>query len=168
MLINQEVLMQHGENMSVGKITQRSLGPDGKTAGSYSESPLLNSIVYDVEFADGHVKEYAANVIAQNILSQVDSDGYALFQGIVDYKIDKSVAIPKSKKWLTTPRGLQRLRKSTVGWKLLIQWKDGSETWVPLKDLKESHPVETAEFAKARGIEDEVAFSYWVPHTLKK
>ena len=34
--------------------------------------------------------------------------------------------------------------------------------------MKESHPVETAEFAKARGIDDEVAFAYWVPYTLCK
>ena len=29
-------------------------------------------------------------------------------------------------------------------------------------------PVETAEFAKARGIDDEVAFAYWMPYTLRK
>jgi len=39
---------------------------------------------------------------------------------------------------------------------------------VPLADLKESHPVETAEFAKARGIDDEPAFAWWVPYTLRK
>ena len=39
---------------------------------------------------------------------------------------------------------------------------------MPLKDLKESNPVEAAEFAVARGIADEAAFAWWVPHTLKK
>ena len=34
--------------------------------------------------------------------------------------------------------------------------------------MKESHPVETAKFAKARGVNDEAAFAYWVPHTLRK
>ena len=37
-------------------------------------------------------------------------------------------------------------------------WKDRSGSWVPLEDLKESHPVEVAEFARARGINDEPAF----------
>ena len=55
-----------------------------------------------------------------------------------------------------------------MGWKLLVHWKDGSETWVPLKDMKESHPIEVAEFAKARGVADEPAFAYWVPYTLRK
>ena len=37
-----------------------------------------------------------------------------------------------------------------------------------MKDLKESHPCETADFAKARGIADEAAFAWWVPYTLRK
>ena len=60
------------------------------------------------------------------------------------------------------------MRKTTCGWKLLVLWKDGSETWIPLKDMTESHPVETAEYAKSRGIEKEPAFAWWVPFTLRK
>ena len=60
------------------------------------------------------------------------------------------------------------MKQTTVGWKLLVAWKDGSESWVPLKDLKESNPVEVAEFAKARGTDDEPAFAWWVPCTLRK
>ena len=102
-------------------------------------------IIYEVEFPDGQTKEYAANTIAENMLRQIDSDGYStsLMQGIVDFKKDEAVAISKADKSVVTARGQRRLRKSTEGWNLLIQWRDGSETWVPLKDLKESHPVET-------------------------
>ena len=34
-------------------------------------------MIYEVEFQDGMVKEYAANVIAQNLLSQIDSEGFS-------------------------------------------------------------------------------------------
>jgi len=34
--------------------------------------------------------------------------------------------------------------------------------------MKELHPVECAEFAKARGIADKPAFVWWVPYTLRK
>ena len=34
--------------------------------------------------------------------------------------------------------------------------------------MKESHPVEVAKYARARGIDKEPAFEWWVPHTLKK
>jgi len=55
-----------------------------------------------------------------------------------------------------------------IGWKLLVRWKDGSEQWVPLKLLKESNPVDVAEFAAARDIHHKPAFCWWVPWTLKK
>jgi hypothetical protein len=169
-IINAEVQLQNGNELTTGKVVRRALGPDGTTVGSYADNPILNSIVYEVEFPDGQTKEYAANTIAENMLSQIDSDGYstALMQGIIDYKKDEATAIPKTDKWVVTSRGQRRLRMSTVGWKLLVQWRDGTETWIPLKDMKESHPVETAEFARARGIDDEVAFAYWVPFTLRK
>lgn len=49
-------------------------------------------MVYEVEFQDGTVKEYSANIIAENMLTQVDSDGYTItmMEGIVDYKRDDS------------------------------------------------------------------------------
>jgi hypothetical protein len=169
-LINAEVQLQLGDEMCSDKVVRRTLGPDGRTAGMYDDNPMLNSVIYDIEFPDGQTKEYAANTIAENMLTQVDCDGYSttLMQGIIDFKKDESTAISKADKWVVTARGQRRLRMSTAGWKLLIQWKDGSETWIPLKDMKESHPVETAEFARARGIDDEVAFAYWVPYTLRK
>ena len=134
------------------------------------DNPFLNTIIYEVEFPDGQVKDYAANAIAENMLTQVDSDGFALtmMDGIIDYKRDDAVAIPKSNAYVVTQRGRKRHRRTTVGWKLLVKWSDGSETWVPLKDMKESHPVEVADFAKARGIADEPAFSWWVPYMLRK
>ena len=42
------------------------------------------------------------------------------------------------------------------------------EEWIPLKVLKESNPVEVAEFANATGLIEEPAFKWWVPYVLKK
>ena len=158
-------MVQAEEGHVSGKVTKRVLGPDGKVAGKYDDNPYLNSIIYEVELADGRIKEYGANIIAENMLTQVDSDRFSLslMEGIIDYKHDDSIAISK-----TASRGQRRLRKTTVGWKLLVKWRDQSESWIKLSELKESHPVETAEFAKSRGIDDEPAFARWVPHTLKK
>jgi len=36
-----------------------------------------------------------------------------------------------------------------IGWEFLIQWKDGTESWCALKELKESFLIEVAEYAKA-------------------
>ena len=59
-------------------------------------------------------------------------------------------------------------RKTTRGWKFCVQWHDGSTSWESLADLKESCPVEVAKYATDHGIADEAAFSWWVPHVLKK
>jgi hypothetical protein len=50
----------------------------------------------------------------------------------------------------------------------LVEWKDGSSNWLPLKDLKQSYPLEVAEYALANKIAEEPAFAWWVPYTLKK
>ena len=60
------------------------------------------------------------------------------------------------------------MRRSTAGWQVCAQWKDGSSSWQKLSDFKESHPVKTAEYAVAQGLEQEPAFNWWVPHVLKK
>ena len=60
------------------------------------------------------------------------------------------------------------MRKSAAGWKLLVQWRMGEEEWIPLNILKESNPVEVAEFAVSRNIDKEPAFIWWVPYTLRR
>ena len=169
-IINAEVMIQNGDEMAMGKVTRRSLDADGRTTGTYHDNPFLNTITYDVEFPDGQVKEYGANIIAENMLTQVDSDGYSLslMDSIIDHQRDPSQAIPMEEKYIMTKSGQKRLRKATKGWKLLIKWKDKSKAWINLVDMKEVDPVETAEYARARGISNEPAFAWWVPYTLRK
>ena len=151
-------------------MARRSLDADGRTTGTYHDNPFLNTITYNVEFPDGQVKEYGTNIIAENMLTQVDLDGYSLslMDSIIDHQRDPSQAIPMEDKHITTKSGQKRLRKTTKGWKLLIKWKDKSKAWINLADMKEAHPVETAEYARARGISNEPAFAWWVPYTLRK
>jgi hypothetical protein len=59
-------------------------------------------------------------------------------------------------------------KKTTRGWKLLCQWKDGTTSWVPLIELKDSNPVELAEYAVASRIDQEPAFHWWVAEVLRK
>ena len=169
-IINAEVMIQNGDEMAMGKVARRSLDADGRMTGTYHDNPFLNTITYDDEFPDGQIKEYGTNIIAENMLTQVDLDGYSLslMDSIIDHQRDPSQAIPMEDKYITTKSGQKRLRKTTKGWKLLIKWKDRSKVWFNLADMKEAHPVETAEYARARGISNEPAFAWWVPYTLRK
>ena len=47
-----------------------------------------------------------------------------------------------------------------------MEWKDESVDWVPPKYLKQSNPVELAEYAMANEISDELAFSLRVKENL--
>ena len=169
-IINAEVMIQNGDEMAMGKVARRSLDADGRMTGTYHDNPFLNTITYNVEFPDGQVKEYGTNIIAENMLTQVDSDGYSLslMDSIIDHQRDLSQAIPIEDKYITTKSGQKWLQKTTMGWKPLIKWKDKSKAWINLADMKEVHPVETAEYARARGISNEPAFAWWVPYTLRK
>jgi hypothetical protein len=91
-----------------------------------------------------------------------------LMEGIINYQKDKATAVSKADAYVVTQRGQMKLCKTTVGWRLLVKWRDQSESWIHLKDMKESHPVEVVEFAKCQGITDEPAFAWWVPYTLRK
>lgn len=124
-MINAEVLMQQGEDMVKCVVKRRSLRTDGRIHGTYSEAPFSNSIIYDVEFSDGQVKKYSVNLIAENIISQVNSDGYSasLMEVIVDHKKDET-AVPIDDKLVVDKNGKRHYRKTTESWKLLVKWKD--------------------------------------------
>lgn len=167
--IHAEVSLPQGEKLSSAKVIGVSKDSNGDSVGLFNENPLLNTIIYDVEFPDGMVRQYAANTIAENILSQVDEDGHShnVIEAVIDYSTDGH-AVQKGNEYVVTKRGRKRVRHTTAGWKLLVLWKSGYEEWVSLKRMKEFYPIEVAEFAKSVGIDDEPAFSWWVNYTLRK
>ena len=120
---------------------------------------MLNSLFYDVEFRVGQVKEFSANLIAENVLTRVDSGGFSvtLLEAITDYH-KYGTAVNISDKYVINSKGRRRLRMTTQGLKLKVLWRDGAESWTPLKDLKESNPIEFTEFEKSRDLESKPDF----------
>eukprot|EP00957_Ditylum_brightwellii_P126095 9612311-Ditylum_brightwellii.AAC.1 len=94
-IINAEVQLHHQDHLTTGKVKRRALGPNGKTAGSYHDNPILNSTVYEVKFPDGKIKEYVTNAIAKNMLTQVDFEGFTMtmIEGIIGHVRDKKTAV---------------------------------------------------------------------------
>ena len=109
-------------------------------------------------------------MIAESIFAQVDDEGreFLLLKDSIDHRRDDSVALNKSNGFDIKPNGNAVLKKTTKGWELLVRWKDGTERWNALKDLKDSNPMEVVSYAQANGIIDEPAFAWWVPHFLSK
>lgn len=55
-------------------------------------------MIYKVEFPDGQCKEYAANIMAESMLTQVDSDAYSStkLNAVINYWKDGAVAVPNT------------------------------------------------------------------------
>ena len=75
-----------------------------------------------------------ANIIAENLLAQVDDDGHQhlLIYEIEYHRVDKS-AVPKSEGTYTTGSGLHRNKRTTRGWEFYVRWKGGSGDWIAMK-----------------------------------
>ena len=95
------------------------------------------------------------------VFSQVDTEGYEyiLLQEIYDHQKD-GLAVAKDGMLVQHTRGGSNAvhRRTMKGWQLLVQWKGGSTSWTLLKDLKESNPVEVAEYAVANKVANEPVF----------
>ena len=122
---------------------------EGQTNREFNHSPILNTKVYNVMFPYGAVHQYVANTIAYNIYSQVDEDDhrYQLMYHISNHMSD-GISLPKSEAFMVSRNGNRNHKINTKGWYLEVQWKDGTNSWVPLR-IKESHGIQTAEYAEA-------------------
>lgn len=162
------VSLQIGGDVQDGTVTCRARNTDGGSKGLENPNPILDTRDYKVEFQDGRVAEYSANAIAESMYAQCDPQGnqQLLMDALIDHMRDGTAVIYADNKRIVN--GRQQPCKSTRGWKLCVQWKDGSTSWERLTDMKESYPVEVAEYAVAQSIDREPAFSWWVPYTLQK
>ena len=166
--LSMEILFPRGDAMARGRVISRKRDADGNPTGRQHDNPILDTRVYNVQFDDGEISELAANVIAENLYAQCDPEGnqYILLEGLVDYRRNDTATTLIDQR--TIHNGRPSVKKNTIGWQICCQWRDGSTSWEHLRDLKESHPVETAEFAVAHAIDHEPAFNWWVPHVLRK
>ena len=105
-----------------------------------------------MEFPDGEVAELMANTIAEAMYALCDDNGneYLLFDCIFAHKKNNKALTNKTQSM--SHNGKECMRRSTIGWHLCDQWLGGSTSCQSLKDLKESYPLEVAEYAVMQGI----------------
>ena len=167
--VNVTITLPRGGGSSRGRVVSRKRDGDGNPIGRKSANAAVDSRMYNVEFADGEVTELTANIIATTMIANCDEEGneYLLLDSIVDFRRDDAKALSiKDQKAVRNDRVY--MKKSTKGWELCCKWKDESTSYEPLSLLKESHPVQTAEFAVAAGIDDQPAFNWWVKAVLRR
>jgi hypothetical protein len=160
--LNMELTLGVGtDDKRWGRVVKQSEGIGGDPIGRAHSNPFFDMREYNVEFTDGTTEKYAANVIAENMYAQVDDEGnmFQLVLEIMDHKKD-GTAIDISNGMVTSANGNTKPKIATQGWTLLVMWKDRSTSWVKLKGLKASNPIELAEYAVANCIAEEPAFKW--------
>ena len=102
---------------------------------------------YTVQFEDTEVTELTGNAIAESMYAQCESDRnqYVLLNDIIDFRKTNPALSIKDQKIVV--EGRASLRCYNVGRQVCCKWKDGQISWENLSNMKESHPVETAEYA---------------------
>jgi hypothetical protein len=86
--------------------------------GRANANPMLDSRTYEIEFPDGSSDEYTANVIAENMYAQCDTDGnhFIIMDCIIDHKKDGH-ALERADMYIKNVKNKQ-VRKTTKGWNL--------------------------------------------------
>jgi len=92
-----------------------------------SYNPLRDFSVYEIQFPDGTTDELEANLIAECMVSECDPEGrhYRMLREISDYRKDATVLDVTDGSYRTRT-GNPIPERTTKGWKLLIEWIDGS------------------------------------------
>jgi hypothetical protein len=76
--LNMELGLPRGADDSLvhAHVKRRAVDVEGRPVGRASTNPLLGSRQYEVEFMDGESEILTANIIAENLLAQVDEEGH--------------------------------------------------------------------------------------------
>jgi len=86
--ISAQVRLFKGGQEYLGTVASHKRDANGNPVGRSNPNPILDTRVYQVTFPDGDTAEYSANIIAENLYSQVDGEGrqYLLLENIIDGK----------------------------------------------------------------------------------
>jgi hypothetical protein len=147
-----------GGDIRSGEVVRRKRELDGTVRGQSNANSMLDTRTYDIEFPDERSDEYTANVIPENMYAQCDAEGrpYNLMEGIIDHTTDGH-AFECADMYIKHGSN-KKVRKTTKGWHLCVEWKYGTTSWECLVDLKERNPVEVAEYVVAKNLLDDPAF----------
>ena len=106
------------------------------------------------------------NTITQAMYAQCDNDGnnYLFLDGIIDWHTSKDGSEKMNNHYESNHHAAICV---SSGWGLFCQWKVGSTTWQKMSKLKESHPLQTTEFAFIHNFVDQCEYNSWVGWILK-
>ena len=100
-MLTAEVFLPNMGDVAKAKVVGRKRDADGNPIGKRQNNPaILDTREYEVVFPDGATDVFTANIIVENLYSQVDEEGnsYAIMSEIIDHRSDGS-AVTKMMAW---------------------------------------------------------------------
>ena len=115
-----------GEGPKRATARRRIKNKDGSPAITYHRIPMMDTREYELEYDDGNHDWYFANVIAENLYSQIDSEGnqFLVLEDISDHH-KYGMAIEVDDGFTIGANGNRHPKKTTRDWELNIKMKEG-------------------------------------------
>ena len=117
--LQMELALPQGDSLEprLAKVTKRLKDANGIPIGTADQNPLLDTRMYEVEFADGEKASLVANYIAENLFAQIDNEGnwQVLINEIIDYQTN-GTELKQQDAFITTKMGTKRRQETTKGW----------------------------------------------------
>ena len=136
--------------MARGQVLHKEYDASGRPIGKSNQNPILDTYLYELEVSGGEITKMYARW-------DVEGNEYLLLEESIDYgKNDLALSVEDQK---VVINGRETLRKSTAGWFICCEWKDGSISWENLSNLKELHPIHVAKYTTTKGIQNEWIFN---------
>ncbi len=113
--IQASIMIPRGNTFTRGTVVSCKCDAEGNTIGRAYDNPILDSCIYEIEFADDEVTTLTANTIAKAMYAQCDPDKnkYILLDELMDIKrTDYALTLEQQK---ITVNGTTRQCKSTKG-----------------------------------------------------
>ena len=109
--LQMELALPQGDSLEprLARVTKRLKDASGIPIGMADQNPLLDTHMYEVEFADGEKASLAANYIAENLFAQVDDEGnhQVPMNEIIDYRTN-GTELKQQDAFITTKTGTKR------------------------------------------------------------
>ena len=150
--IRAKILLPRGDKMAKCHFVARSQDANGNVMGRSHTNSILDMRMFQVEFARGEVTALTANIIAESMYVQCNSEGneYLLLDVLVDYQKDNEAIFLSDQQIMVWGRPVTC--KTTADWQICCQWKDGSTSWEKLCELKKSHQHKQLSLLLHRGL----------------
>jgi len=132
------ILPNSADQKLMAKVKKKVKSNDRNDPRFYN--PLRDHSLYEIELPDGTTDEVEANLIAECMVSECDPDGrqYRILKEISDHRKNNTALNVADGSYRTWTGNLVP-KRTTKGWKLLIEWVDGSMDWVRLAEMKEAY-----------------------------